>query len=103
MNVDLGVLNVYLKNLIFHMIGSGILNVVLQIFSVLHCNCSSVILRDLPPELPLNFLGSIKNYPAYWPAVCKKFLQSQLGSSINEDFLHGGMYVLLMFLQFFSI
>ena len=36
-NVDLGVLNVYLENLIFHLIGSGILNVVLQIFSVLHC------------------------------------------------------------------
>ena len=27
-----------LENLILHLIGSGILNVVLQIFSVLHCN-----------------------------------------------------------------
>ena len=33
LNVDLGLLNVYLENLIFYLIDSGILNVVLQIFS----------------------------------------------------------------------
>ena len=36
LNIDFGILNVYLENLISHLIGSGILNV-LQIFSVLHC------------------------------------------------------------------
>ena len=33
---NLEILNVYLENFIFHLIGSGILNVTLQIFSVLN-------------------------------------------------------------------
>ena len=38
LNIDLGILNAYVENLIFHLIGSENLNVVLQIFSVLHSN-----------------------------------------------------------------
>ena len=40
LNVDLGILNVHLENVISHLLGSGILNVVLQIFSVI---CYTVI------------------------------------------------------------
>ena len=44
LNVALGILNVYLENLIFHLIGSGFLNVVLQIISVLHCiSCTNLV------------------------------------------------------------
>ena len=54
-------------------------------------NCStgkcSVILQNLPSEIPLNFLGFINNYPACRPAACKKFLQSQLGYEIPLNFL----------------
>ena len=42
MSVDLETLNVCLENLNFRLIGLGILNVVLQIFSVLHCNYVSL-------------------------------------------------------------
>ena len=52
-------------------------------------NCSSgkcsVILQNLPPEMSLNFLGFIKNYPACRPAACKKLLQSQLGKSLIKS------------------
>ena len=43
LNFDLGILNVYLESLIFQLIGSGILNVVLQIFSVLVSKWFSMI------------------------------------------------------------
>ena len=54
---------------------------VVEIFFKFNCSSGkcSVILQDLPPVVPLNFLGFIKNYPACRPAACKKFLQSQLG------------------------
>ena len=38
-----------------------------------------VILQDLPPELPLNFLRFINNFLACRPAACKKFRQSHSG------------------------
>ena len=54
-----------------------------EVVFIFKFNCSSeicsVILKNLPSELPLNFLGFINNYPARRPAACKKFLQSQLG------------------------
>ena len=60
-----------------------------EVVFIFKFNCSSgkcsVILQNLPSELPLNFLGFINNYPACRPATCKKFLQSQLG---NETVSH---------------
>ena len=50
---------------------------------IFNFNCNSrkcsVILQNLPSELPLNLPGFMNNYPACRPAVCKKFLQPQLG------------------------
>ena len=57
LNVKLGNLNVYLEKLIFHLIGSGFLNVLLQIFSALLC--SSFWTSDLQTtEAQLSFLFS---------------------------------------------
>ena len=58
LNVELGNLNVYLENLIFHPIGSGVLNVVLQIFSALHCTCEKKLLcnfNDYMTFRPMQF------------------------------------------------
>ena len=56
-----------------------------EVVFIFKFNCSSgkcsVILQNLPSELPLNILGFINNYPACRPAALKKFLQSQLGKS----------------------